>query len=142
MDIPRAPLIVVVISPTTSLAIFATLSALRISRKPCGAPFTFFELLALKGVCEAAVTDVPKRSASALIIIITIRNTVDNIMLFNLDVIVSDRNVKTTAKKNEPTPTKKIYLPVTVDLLLPKKNHLMRWLARPSAGYIIVKLYI
>jgi len=70
---------------------------------------------------------------------ITIRNTMDNNMLFNREVIVSEKKVNIIAKKNEPMPTIKIYLPVTVDLLLPKKIHLMRWLVCSCTGHIIIK---
>jgi hypothetical protein len=69
-----------------------------------------------------------------------IKNTVDTSMLSSLEVIVSEKKVKTTAKKKEPIPTNKIYLPVTVDLLLPKKNHLMLWLANHNQGYNIVNI--
>jgi hypothetical protein len=56
---------------------------------------------------------------------IRIKNILDKIILFNLEAKVSERKVKTTARKKEPMPTRKIYLPETVDLLLPKKGHLI-----------------
>jgi NAD+ kinase len=93
MEIPSAPPTVVVISPITSLHMLATLSALRISRKPCGAPLIFFALLALKGMCEAAVTAVPMRSARTFMKMMMIKNTVDTSMLSSLEVIVSEIEV-------------------------------------------------
>jgi len=56
-----------------------------------------------------------------LIIIIKNKKINDSIRLFSLDANVSERKVKTIARKKEPIPTKKMYLPETVDLLLPKK---------------------
>jgi hypothetical protein len=60
----------------------------------------------------------------------------DKKMLFNLEEKVSERSVKIIARKKEPKPTRSRYLLVTVDLLLPKKSHLMQLcLAHLRTGY-------
>ncbi|HPU36081.1 MAG TPA: hypothetical protein PLA91_04700 [Bacillota bacterium] len=82
--------------------------------------------LALKGTCEAAVTAVPTISARILKIMIKNKKNKDRKMLFSLEEKVSENSVKNTARKKEPKPTKRIYLLVTVDLLLPNKSHLMQ----------------
>jgi hypothetical protein len=43
-------------------------------------------------------------------------------MLFSLEAKNSEKKVKIIASKNEPMPTKAIYLPETVDFLLLKES--------------------